>query len=111
MGIDPTYYEAAMVDGASKWQQIKHVTIPQLIPLMTILTILAVGNIFRADFGLFYNIPRNSGALYDVTQVLDTYIYNGLTSRRFWYDGCCRTLPISCRLCLIDDHKYDRPTF
>ena len=60
MGIDPTYYEAAMVDGASKWQQIKHVTIPQLIPLMTILTILAVGNIFRADFGLFYNIPRNS---------------------------------------------------
>lgn len=80
MGIDPTYYEAAMVDGASKWQQIKHVTIPQLIPLMTILTILAVGNIFRADFGLFYNIPRNSGALYDVTQVLDTYIYNGLTS-------------------------------
>ena len=76
MGIDPTYYEAAMVDGASKWQQIKHVTIPQLIPLMTILTILAVGNIFRADFGLFYNIPRNSGALYDVTQVLDTLNLN-----------------------------------
>ncbi len=50
MGIDPTYYEAAMVDSASKWQQIKHVTLPQLVPLMTILTILAVGNIFRADF-------------------------------------------------------------
>lgn len=80
MGIDPTYYEAAMVDGASKWQQIKNVTIPQLMPLMTILTILAVGNIFRADFGLFYNVPRNSGALHDVTAVLDTYIYNGLTS-------------------------------
>ena len=46
MGINPTYYEAAMVDGATKWQQIKHVTIPQVIPLMTILTILAVGNIF-----------------------------------------------------------------
>lgn len=80
MGIDPTYYEAAMVDGASKWQQIKNVTIPQLLPLMTILTILAVGNIFRADFGLFYNVPRNSGSLYQVTSVLDTYIYNGLTS-------------------------------
>lgn len=80
MGIDPTYYEAAMVDGASKWQQIKNVTIPQLMPLMTILTILAVGNIFRADFGLFYNVPRNSGALHDVTAVLDTYIYNGLTA-------------------------------
>ncbi len=80
MGIDPTYYEAAMIDGATKWQQIKNVTLPQLAPLMTILTILAVGNIFRADFGLFYQVPRNSGALYEVTSVLDTYIYNGLTS-------------------------------
>ncbi|PCS01027.1 ABC transporter permease [Lactococcus fujiensis] len=80
MGIDPTYYEAAMVDGATKWQQIKNITIPQMAPLMTILTILAVGNIFRADFGLFYNVPQNSGALYNVTQVLDTYIYNGLAS-------------------------------
>ncbi|MGY3749585.1 ABC transporter permease [Vagococcus acidifermentans] len=80
MGIDPTYYEAARVDGANKWQQIRHVTLPQLVPLATILAILAVGNIFRADFGLFYLIPRNSGALYDVTSVLDTYVYNGLTS-------------------------------
>ncbi|MBO0427937.1 sugar ABC transporter permease [Vagococcus fluvialis] len=80
MGIDTTYYEAAEVDGASKWQQILHVTIPQLIPLMTILTILAVGNIFRADFGLFYQLPKDSGTLYDVTNVLDTYVYRGLTS-------------------------------
>ncbi|MDF0479382.1 sugar ABC transporter permease [Vagococcus sp. PNs007] len=80
MGIDPTYYEAAEVDGASKWQQIVHVTIPQLIPLMTVLTILAVGNIFKADFGLFYQIPRNSGTLYEVTDVLDTYIFKGLTT-------------------------------
>jgi putative aldouronate transport system permease protein len=80
LGINSTYYEAAMVDGASKWQQIKSVTIPQLVPLISILSILAVGNIFRADFGLFYQIPRNSGALYEVTSVLDTYIYNGLTS-------------------------------
>lgn len=80
MGIDPSYYEAAMVDGATKWQQIKNVTLPQLIPLISILSILAVGNIFKADFGLFYNIPRNSGALYEVTSVLDTYIYNGLAN-------------------------------
>lgn len=46
---------------------------------MTILTILAVGNIFRADFGLFYQIPKNSGPLYNVTQVLDTYVYNGIS--------------------------------
>lgn len=79
MGINPSYYEAAIVDGATKWQRIKHVTIPQLLPLMTILTILAVGNIFRADFGLFYQTTKNSGALYDVTLVLDTYVYNGIS--------------------------------
>ena len=79
MGIDPTYYEAATVDGASKWQRIRNVTIPQLTPLVTVLTILAVGNIFRADFGLFYQIPHNAGALYSVTNVIDVYVYNGLT--------------------------------
>lgn len=78
MGIDPTYYEAAIVDGANKWQQIKYVTIPQLLPLISILMILAVGNIFRADFGLFYQVPRGSGTLYEVTMVLDTYVYQGL---------------------------------
>ena len=79
MGIDPTYYEAATVDGATKWQRIRNVTIPQLTPLVTVLTILAVGNIFRADFGLFYQIPHNAGALYSVTNVIDVYVYNGLT--------------------------------
>lgn len=80
MGIDPTYYEAAMVDGASKWQQIKNVTIPQIMPMMLVLLIMNIGGIFRADFGMFFNVPRNSGALYQVTAVLDTYIYNGLTA-------------------------------
>ena len=79
MGIDPTFYEAATVDGASKWQRIRHITIPQLASLITVLTILAIGNIFRADFGLFYQIPHNSGALYSVTNVIDVYVYNGLT--------------------------------
>ena len=79
MGIDPTYYEAATVDGASKWQRIRNITIPQLSSLITVLTILAVGNIFRADFGLFYQIPHNAGQLYSVTNVLDVYVFNGLT--------------------------------
>ena len=79
MGIDPPYYEAATVDGASKWQRIRNITIPQLSSLITVLTILAVGNIFRADFGLFYQIPHNAGALYSVTNVIDVYVYNGLT--------------------------------
>ncbi len=77
-GIDKTYYEAAVIEGASKWQQIKFITIPQLKPMMIIMTILAIGGIFRADFGLFYQLPMNSGPLYPVTNVIDTYIYRGL---------------------------------
>lgn len=79
-GIDKTYYEAAMIDGATKWQQIKYITLPLLKPVIIILFILSVGRIFNADFGLFYQIPKNSGALYPVTNVIDTYVYRGLTS-------------------------------
>ena len=78
VGIDKTYYEAAMIDGANKWQQIRHITIPSITPLITILTLFAIGRIFYADFGLFYQIPRNSGPLYEVTNVIDTYVYRGL---------------------------------
>ncbi|MCR8642520.1 sugar ABC transporter permease [Paenibacillus sp. N1-5-1-14] len=78
-GIDKSYYEAAMIDGASKWQQIKFVTLPLLKPLMVILTILAIGGIFRSDFGLFYQIPRDSGVIYSVTNVIDTYIYRSMS--------------------------------
>ena len=79
MGIDPTFYEAATVDGASKWQRIRHITIPQLASLITVLTILAIGNIFRADFGLFlHHVHITQGALYSVTNVIDVYVYNGL---------------------------------
>lgn len=78
VGIDKTHYEAAMIDGANKWQQIRHVTIPMIMPLIVILTILNIGSIFSADFGLFYQIPRDSGPLYSVTNVIDTYVYRGL---------------------------------
>ena len=75
MGIDSSLYEAASIDGASKWKQILHVTIPSIIPIIVILGIMKIGNIFRADFGLFYQMTRNIGALYETTDVLDTYIY------------------------------------
>ncbi|WP_046229324.1 ABC transporter permease subunit [Paenibacillus algorifonticola] len=80
MGIDKSLYEAAMIDGANKWQQIRNVTLPMLMPLMTILTLLAIGKIFYADFGLFFQVPRDSGTLYSVTNVIDTYVYRGLKS-------------------------------
>lgn len=77
-GIDKTYYEAAALDGASKWQQVKYITLPLLRPVITILLIMSIGHIFNADFGLFYQLPKNSGALFDVTNVLDTYIFRAL---------------------------------
>ena len=77
-GIDGEYYEAAEIDGATKLQQIINITIPLLRPLMIIMTLLAVGRIFNADFGLFYNVTRNSGQLYPTTDVIDTYVYRAL---------------------------------
>jgi putative aldouronate transport system permease protein len=77
-GIDPEFYEAATIDGATRWQQIKHITLPLLQPLMIIMTTLAIGRVFNADFGLFFQVPRNQGVLYDVTNVIDTYVYHAL---------------------------------
>jgi putative aldouronate transport system permease protein len=77
-GIDTELYEAATIDGANRWQRIRHITIPMLKPLMIILTVLAIGRIFNSDFGLFYQVPRQQGALFSTTQVIDTYVYNAL---------------------------------
>lgn len=78
VGIDPQYFEAAEIDGAKKLQVIKYITIPFLKPLMIILTILAIGGIFSADFGMFYNLARDIGPLYPTTDVIDTYVYRSL---------------------------------
>ncbi len=77
-GIDHTLYEAAVVDGANRWQQIKNVTLPGLKSTIIILTLMALGGIFRSDFGLFYQVPQASGPLMNVTQTIDTYVYRGL---------------------------------
>lgn len=74
-GIDTSQYEAASIDGATKWQQVKYVTIPHIKPMMIILLIMNVGRIINSDFGLFYSVPQNSGPLFPTTQVLDTYVY------------------------------------
>ncbi len=78
MGLDAALFEAAEVEGAKKYQVTWYITIPSLISLITILTILKIGNIFRADFGLFYQLTRNVGALYETTDVIDTYVFRTL---------------------------------
>jgi len=77
-GIDQQQYEAAQIDGANKWQQIKSITIPSLIPMVTIMLLLSVGGIMKSDTGLFYQVTRNSGVLYDTTQVIDSYVLNSI---------------------------------
>ena len=77
-GIDHSLYEAAVVDGANRWQQIWNITLPSLKSTIIILTLMALGGIFRSDFGLFYQVPQNSGPLISVTQTIDTYVYRGL---------------------------------
>ena len=77
-GIDQSFYEAAELDGASKWQQITQITLPCLVPSIITLLIMNIGRIFYSDFGLFYQVPQNSGSLYSVTNTIDTYVYNGL---------------------------------
>ena len=77
-GIDPSLYEAARIDGAGKLQQIFRITLPQLKSIITIMLLMSCARIFASDFGLFYQVPQNSGALYNVTQTIDTYVYRGL---------------------------------
>lgn len=77
-GIDHSLYEAAAVDGANRWSQIVNVTLPSIRSTIIILTLMNLGNIFRSDFGLFYQVPMNSGSLLEVTNTIDTYVYRGL---------------------------------
>ncbi|MDY3918274.1 MAG: ABC transporter permease subunit [Candidatus Limivivens sp.] len=78
MGFDRSFYESAQIDGATKLQQIRYITLPLLKPTVIMLTLMAVGRIFYSDFGLFYQVPMNQGALYATTNTIDTYVYRGL---------------------------------
>lgn len=77
-GIDTELYEAAQIDGANKWHQIWHITLPALIPMITVMLLLSVGSIMKSDTGLFYQVTRNSGTLYSTTQVIDSYVLNAI---------------------------------
>lgn len=78
VGIDKGYYESAEIDGANRWQKVLHITLPCLKPTISILVLMSISKIFYSDFGLFYQVPLNQGALFDVTNTIDTYVYRGL---------------------------------
>ena len=73
--LDQEMFEAATIDGANAWQRIRYITIPSLVPTMMILMLLAVGNIFRGDFGLFYQTVKSSALLQPATEIIDTYVF------------------------------------
>ncbi len=79
-GIDSELYEAADIDGANSWQKIWHITIPSLIPMITVMLLLSVGSVMHSDTGLFYQVTRNNGMLYSTTQVIDSYVLNAIFS-------------------------------
>ena len=78
VAISPEYYEAARLDGANGWQQARDITLPLLRPIIILVVLLAIGRIFYADFGLFFQVPNNQPALYPTTDVIDTYVYRAL---------------------------------
>ena len=78
VGISPEYYEAADIDGATRLQKIRYISIPLIKPLIIIMFLLSIGKIFYGNFDLFYNLTRNSAALYPTTDVIDTYVFRAL---------------------------------
>lgn len=78
VGIDKSYFEAAELDGASKLQQVLHITLPMIKPMIIMMTLLNLGKIFYSDFGLFYQVPMRSGPIQTITSTIDTYVYRGL---------------------------------
>jgi len=79
-GISQELYEAASIDGANLWQRIRHVTLPGLKPTIIIMFLLALGQVFRGDFGLFYQMVGNNALLLPKTDILDLYVYRALAS-------------------------------
>ena len=77
-GIDKGLYESARIDGATKFEQIKYITLPLLKPMIIMMLLLSIGRIFNSDFGLFYQVPLGSGMIIDTTQTIDTFVYRAL---------------------------------
>ena len=81
LGIDMSLYESASLDGATKFQKIRYITLPFLKPTMITVSLLSLGRVFNSDFGLFFQVPQNSGLISSTTQTIDTFVYNALITQ------------------------------
>lgn len=78
VGIDASLFDAAKIDGAGRWKQITHIIIPELSSLICLQIIMGLGHALGGDFGLFYQVPRNVGLLFDTTNIFNTYVFRAL---------------------------------
>ena len=104
--IDRTLYEGAVLDGATFWQQVRHITLPLLRPTIATIFILSIGSLLSSDFGLFYQVPMDSGALQEVTQTLDVYVYKALMQQaNFSYSSAAAFLQsaVGCALLFLSN--------
>ena len=105
MGISSEIYESAALDGANEWQKIRYITLPCIKSTFFVLLILAIGNIFRGNFDMFYQLVGTNGLLYNATDVIDTYVFRsllttyefGMSSAIGLYQSvlCCITLIVT----------------
>lgn len=113
-GINQDLFEAAAVDGASRLQQVWHITLPSLVPLMIVLVLIRLGRMFYTDMGLFFSVPRNMGMLQNVTNTIDTYVYRafmqtgdvGLASAAGFYQAVLGLVVILSFNAIV--RKYDK---
>ena len=104
--IDRTLYEGAVLDGATFWQQVRYITLPLLRPTIATIFILSIGSLLSSDFGLFYQVPMDSGALQEVTQTLDVYVYKALMQQaNFSYSSAAAFLQsaVGCTLLFLSN--------
>lgn len=79
MSINSEYYEAARMDGATVFQEIRHITLPLIMPTVVILFLFNIGSLLRGQFDLFYQLIGDNGNLFEATDIIDTYVFRALT--------------------------------
>ena len=97
IGIDPQYFEASTVDGATKFQQMRYISFPLIIPIIVVINLMAIGKIFYGDIGIFYSVTKDVPLLYPATDVIDTYVIRslrtlgdiGMSSAAGFYQAVC----------------------